>query len=548
MALALATSGDDFHVDLARFFASPAAEAQDRTALARDVSAFIASATPGQPDALHAWLQRSDALLERLQRHDAYVYLRSEEDQDDAADARADDELGTLIDRVRDRVVVAAQQLGRERIASLTQSASLAPFRYLLDDAFAQGEHRLDSARSDAVNVVTSPVLEAAASSYKALRKTPDPIATHQDAYAALLVSIAAARNGVAHLRGFRGAADAAYFDRGLSPQSVDRTLAAVRASTAYARYRRVASGAPAPAFHPAPIPIAEAIPLILAAEEPMGQVYAQAYRDLLAPENNRLEICTAKQCDDTGFSLGFAGLDSVAYFGNYSGTVDSVRAVAHESGHAVHRELMSRGQPIAAYNAGPHFVFESFAIFNELLFLDRLVRTAPNDAQRAYYANLFLDDATFQVFGSAEETELEAAIYRGVAGGKVKTAPDFDALATAVFGRYDPSSSKDPATAVYWAHNRLYYTDPLYDVNYLYAGLLALAYFTRFEHDAPAFSRHYVALLGNGFDDTPAALERRFLGIDLSDEAGLVATATRFIDARTADLEGLYAKLTPAR
>jgi hypothetical protein len=75
----------------------------------------------------------------------------------------------------------------------------------------------------------------------------------------------------------------------------------------------------------------------------------------------------------------------------------------------------MARHQPIAAYNRGPAFMFESFAIFNELLFLDHLYRTAADNAARAYYLKYFLDDATFQVYGSAEETELESAIYRGV-------------------------------------------------------------------------------------------------------------------------------------
>ena len=61
-----------------------------------------------------------------------------------------------------------------------------------------------------------------------------------------------------------------------------------------------------------------------------------------------------------------------------------------------------------------------------------------------------------------------------------------------------------------------------------------ALRYFTDYEREPAAFSRRYVALLKNGFNDTPAALEKRFLGIDLHDEAGLVADAGRFIETKT--------------
>jgi oligoendopeptidase F len=208
----------------------------------------------------------------------------------------------------------------------------------------------------------------------------------------------------------------------------------------------------------------------------------------------------------------------------------------------------MSGNQPIAAYNLGPSFMFESFAIFNELLFLDHLYKTAPNDEQRTYYLNYFLKDATFQVFGSAEETELESAIYRGVDDGTIRTAADFNALTTKVFARFDPASAQDPDTALYWARDRLFFTDPLYDVNYLYAGLLALQYFVAFQRDPEPFSKRYVALLKNGFSDTPAALEERFLGIHLSDETGLAANAAALISDRTNLLSKLYSSGAPVK
>jgi oligoendopeptidase F len=94
----------------------------------------------------------------------------------------------------------------------------------------------------------------------------------------------------------------------------------------------------------------------------------------------------------------------------------------------------------------------------------------------------------------------------------------------------------------VYWARNRLYFTDPLYDVNYLYAGLLALEYLSQFEKDPKGFSQGYVALLKNGFDDRPQALEKKFLEIDLDDSVALVANAADMIGKRTATLERLYA------
>ncbi len=530
-----------FSIDKSRYFSGPQAEAASRATAIAAARAFTRSAAPRTRDAWYQWLQRYDALLVELERHDVYVYLRAEEDDRDVVDADADTALGNVEEATHDRMVRAAKELGAQGIASLTSSGQLGPFRFLLESALEESKHRLSPADARAVATAVTPVRDASATTYKAMRKSGDSIESRQDAYAALLVAIASANNGVARLRGFAGAPEASYFDKALSGASVERVLAAVQSSPAYARYRQVSKAAPTPAFSPPPVSPADAIPLILAAEQAMGDDYAGQYAALLAPANGRFEICTDPHCDGTGFSMGFSRVTSAVYFGGYDGSAGSVRAVAHESGHAVHRQFMNLHQPIAAYNEGPHFMFESFAIFNELLFLDHLYRTAATNAARAYYLDYFLKDATFQVYGSAEESDLESAIYRGVADRSLRTAADFDALTRAVFAKYDPSSADDPATSLYWARDRLFFSDPLYDVNYLYAGLLSLKYFDEYERAPADFSHRYVALLKNGFNDTPTHLEKQFLGIDLNDEAGLVHDAGRLIGTKTERLAQLY-------
>ena len=75
-----------------------------------------------------------------------------------------------------------------------------------------------------------------------------------------------------------------------------------------------------------------------------------------------------------------------------------------------------------------------------------------------------------------------------------------------------------------------LMYEDPFYDVNYVYAGLLALVYYDLYEENPNDFAKAYSALMENGFDDKPDALLRRSLGIDLSDPAVLVARAVKVL------------------
>ncbi len=581
--LVAAVAPQDYRLDVRRYFSDAGTEASSRSTLTERVNAYLRTSPPASGSGLAGWLDAGDDLRASIQRHDIYVYLRAEENVDDAIDARADDALTALEERLEDGTQAAIASFGAQRLAAMTAtSPSLARYRYLLAQSLAQASHRLSTGESRAVAQTVEPALAAATASYKALRRsvlaspapatqTGDarrnafdarwaPFERHEDAFAAQLLSMVPLRNGVARLEGFDGAPAAAYSAQSLTTASVMRTLAAIRSSGAFRAYcdvlvsiaaRRLGVAPKAVrvwdrdavnAFVPPDLPFDEARKKILAAERPMGAAYASAYERLLDPANRRIELCVDPACDATGFSVGFAGSESGVYFGGYRGAINDVRAVAHESGHAVHRQFMNESQSIAAYNEGPHFMFESFAIFNELLFYDREYESAGGAEERAYYLNRFLDDATFQVFGSAEETDLEARIYADADAGKLKTAEDLNALTAEVFARYDPLLSAEPAARVYWARDSLYFTDPLYNVSYLYAGLLALKYFDEFERRRSAFSEKYVALLRNGFNDSPAVLERKFLGIDLGNEAALVEDASDLIGRRTQALAALSA------
>ena len=551
-ATLLSIAAPQLHIDLRYYYGSPAAERDNRRQLSDEVHAFLRTRVSdvASPQQLNAWLDRYDGLLKALEKDDVYVYLRAEEDDADTGDARADDAIASEEDALAAHVDQVLEALGRDRALHFAAVyPPLARYRYFIVLAISRAAHVVSPDRTrdaDATLAVTP-------ASYKALRKQviaahgkdAAAFALHQDEFASMLVTVAMANDAIARARGLHNAVDAAYFDRSLTSASVDRVLTAVRTSDAYRRYDAVLASAAAKrsvSTQPGLIPIDDALATIVAAEQPMGSVYSDAFSKLLDPRNGRLELCTEPACDTTGFSVGFAGIRSALFVGgDYVGNTNGVRKIAHEAAHAVHRELMSEHQPIAVYNLGPQWMFESFAIFNEFLLFDHLYATADSPVERAYYTNAFLDDATFNVFGSAEETELEAQLHHAIIARSARTAADFDAITLRVFAHYDPLASRDPGVRYYWARDSLYFTDPLYDVNYLYAGLLALNYLDAFERDPSSFSKRYVALLENGFTEPPAGLERRFLGIDITDERGLVRTATTLIDRRTAALKRLY-------
>lgn len=81
-----------------------------------------------------------------------------------------------------------------------------------------------------------------------------------------------------------------------------------------------------------------------------------------------------------------------------------------------------------------------------------------------------------------------------------------------------------------------LLYEDPLYLMNYAYAGLLAVKSYQMYTTDPVHFRELYIALLQNGFTASPAVLVKQFLGIDLS-SARLVDDDMAVIDERIHDL-----------
>ncbi len=95
-----------------------------------------------------------------------------------------------------------------------------------------------------------------------------------------------------------------------------------------------------------------------------LGGEYQTAFDALLDPANGRADILPggAPNRYGGGFSIGLPGSASILFFGRYDGTFKDLSVIAHEGGHAVHRQLMSENGVPPSYENGPNFFFESFA------------------------------------------------------------------------------------------------------------------------------------------------------------------------------------------
>ncbi|HEY6252470.1 MAG TPA: M3 family metallopeptidase [Candidatus Angelobacter sp.] len=205
---------------------------------------------------------------------------------------------------------------------------------------------------------------------------------------------------------------------------------------------------------------------------------------------NGRADILPGGAPDryTSGFSIGFTGSTSMLFFGRYDGTFKDLSVIAHEGGHAVHRSLMTTHGVQPLYADGPSFIFESFAMFNELLLADYLSEHAADPQLQRFYREQWMGIKGLDAFYGAQDALLEQQIYEGVSAGRIRGADDLDKLTQQVDGQFSIFPATTSEIRNRWAAVSLMYEDPLYDVNYVYGGILALKYYQLYSSNRAAF------------------------------------------------------------
>ena len=585
-----------YHLDFARhYFATPAAEVAARQALdarLKELEALRGKVASSPATLLQALRLEAQAKVD-FSRHLEYLHLRHAVDTRDEPSATDESALEAELARrtsFLDAELLALDAATFERFAA--QEPALAPYRFAVEQVRRRREHTRPVAEEELLSTigplaadwpsdlydtlldhvpfgtVATPAgpldvrRQRAAIAQNADRQVREAgfkqryaaLATQQDLFAFTLLRLARSRNALARLHHFATAADEAYFGSFLTSPEVDRLLAALAdRAEVYKHYQQrradaakaslggadphpwdilpttVSGGAP-PRF-----PIAEARQIVTKALAPLGPHFGAALAQLLDPKNGRLDVVSGEHRASGGFSQGFIGVDSVFFTGGYDGSYNDLRVLTHEATHAVHRQLMSESGVSPLYADGPHFLFESFASFSEMLLADALEAAERDPARRRFFHEQFLDGKATVMFVAGPEAALEQAVYAGAQDGTLHGAAELDALTQKIFARYSIWPEREPALRSHWMAIPLMYEDPFYDLNYVYAGLLALEYSALQKQDPQVFATRYTALLEHGFDAPPAELLKKYLGIDLDDRK-LLTDALRVLEAKMAE------------
>ncbi|MBD5606636.1 MAG: M3 family oligoendopeptidase, partial [Candidatus Eremiobacteraeota bacterium] len=549
----------------------PESELRSRQVLHEKVPGLLTALSTVDAASLVSELDTVWHTISDLQRHAAYLKVLGLEDTADQTIKRARSAVDT------DQSVLEAAVSKRLRSVPQVSIASLGPYRLLAIQAQAEAKHTFSPDAQQYRGEVTLPQQDAIGDAYDKIieslglfseatssdnTKRRPAIASRDRAFdevapetAMLLGTLVDSQNRDAAAQGYPDASTRKYETLGLTSEGVQHVLRAVEAKAPlYRDYEQLLAEHVSKRLNISPvlstevnvgivpestIPFSQADRLILDALAPLGQDYVHRLAQLLDPANGRLDLAGGRQRAHTGTSIAVFDAPVAFFFGAYDGSIESVDTIAHEGGHAIHRELMNaNGIPIFQ-REGPHYLSEGYAIFNEFLVLDHMVNVARSPAEKERALEYLLKEIAFQIFTSAEETSFERSLYTSAAGHPLLDRMQIDALYRRAVGPYEYWPMTDIGASRAWMRKSLLFEDPLYLVNYLYASLVAVSLYTKAEAD-PHFANSYEALLKRGFDDNPEVLLSS-LGIRL-DDPKVIDNVAEVFQMKLNTLKALYA------
>lgn len=470
-------------------------------------------------------------------------------------------------------VRVEIQKLSPATLAEwLEKEPGLRPYRYTLEDILRETPHTL-SAEAESLLAALRPDLggwqapffqlafdrtafpEAGGrnvyQNYESLLKDPDRAVREQAfrKYYAGLKSISdltgfallcemRTLNAEAKLRGFETRFHQALFENYLTRKEADALFGQIEAEAPlYRDYQKWRRGRIAARLgletaeiwdyempcgeHPQPRFTAdEGMKMARAALAALGPAYQAEADALLDPASGRLDIAGGPNRRQGAFCEG----DFAFFMDGYQGYLGEIGTVVHEAGHAIHHGLVRKKTGSLYFSYGPIFMTESFAMFNEWLLRDYLLRTSKDAALQATVREEGLHEMMY-LWELARRTQFEMASYDRVASGEISSPAGFQKTCLEVGKRYDTFFGSYPELEVHFMRKHHYWSVPTYYHNYVIGHVLALKYYEMYRKDPKGFAKKYVAMVEGGFDRPAAALLKDHLGIDLSDPALLRGT-----------------------
>jgi oligoendopeptidase F len=553
-----------FHVRLERYFDTRNTEITERTMLLKRTDRFIDDHN-WKPAVLKTKLIDYEKLMVEVERHEAYYKIIRLSNTKDTAASSAEN----LMENTTDRLTAAVEQNLRRIGPVDINKYGLSAYRYLIIQAQQQNGKNLSPQDLNFISQLSDPLLNGLINRYDALIdsiKAPprntnayyEAYSAHKEVAAATLIDITRCETTLARAYGFPNATSAKYQNRLQNGEDSVKVLLVALQNRAdvlkdyqnlMIQHIKKQTGQTTIHSWDLNIPgvdvpekqnFEQSKTIILQALKPLGQDYVNHFAWLLDQQNGTLEIAGGANRAGGGTSISYPQVPTSFYMKRFNGDLQSMLTMIHEGGHAIHKKLMGETLAVPTYASGPHFLFEAFAVFNELLLFDRLTDSAKSVTAKSYYTKRLVDFLAHELFTSAEEGTFEQDLYDGVATGKITGSNDIDSLYSDVMKKYDVFFPQEPERKSEWIQRPLFFEDPLYNINYLYAVLVACKLYDIAHHDPQNFANNYNKLLRNGFNDTADHLLKKYMGFNLGHE-DLLNGAIRLMKTKVTDLKDFY-------
>ncbi len=250
-----------------------------------------------------------------------------------------------------------------------------------------------------------------------------------------------------------------------------------------------------------------------------LGPEYAKELRQLLNPDNGRIDIAGGEnRLPLRGAASVYPVFPSIFYAMNYEGYLIDLTLMAHEAGHAVQASMMYINKVRMVNGAGPAYFTESFGNFNELLTYDYLYRNAKNPEEKEIFRKQ-LNQRLKVIYGSTEEAFIEYYLVKGILDGTISSPEDLDRETHALGMRIHPEYySKESYRKGLWMLLDTSFREPFHNIHEMMASALSINYYLSYRKNPSEFIPKYLTMLNEGYENSAYQLLLR-LGIDLTDE-----------------------------
>jgi oligoendopeptidase F len=258
---------------------------------------------------------------------------------------------------------------------------------------------------------------------------------------------------------------------------------------------------------------------LILKALAPLGDDYV---RGLAAGFRSNVMHATIQPNKAAGAYTNDEAYGTAPYvLTSFNGNYDSVSAVAHEWGHAMHSRLAQGAQPFesAEYSA---FVADAPSLTNEMLLSDYMIAHAVGREDKILALSRAIDLLRGSYFGIVLYAQFELSAHQAADRGEALTGQYFrnmycDLLKN-FYGGPEGSVTVGDADCALWANVRAVYWD-FYAYKYMTATSAAAYFVEGLEKNDTGLRSRYFELLKSGGSDDPYLLLKR-AGFDAASPA----------------------------